>query len=256
LVAEPAQKAGRGPDALTDAATSPWETVWAERRYVSDYEQAFLKKLRRHAPAARRVLEAGCGRAEVLKRMLRAGRWLAAVGLDLSPKGLELASQDRPQNLHLVQGDLFHLPFLPNTFDLVYNSGVIEHFDDERLEDALRRMVAVAAPGGTVLAVVPNAACLWYRVAKAWLMRRGRWRFGFERYLSARAMRRLGKRVGLEQVRTRALLLFPPACDGYRVLYPRWIRRVLDVLEAVLEPITRRLGYALVMIGTKKEERA
>jgi SAM-dependent methyltransferase len=230
-----------------------WDAVWAERRLVSDYERAFLLELKRHAPEAALVLEAGCGRAGILRQMLGSGRWTTAVGLDLSEEGLALAAKERPESLHLVQGDLSRLPFRDGAFDLVYNSGVIEHFDDEKLEEALRTMARVTRPGGRVLAVVPNAACLWYRWAKAWLIRRGRWRFGFERHLSARAMRRFAQRVGLNHVRTRAVLLFPPACDGYRVLYPRWIRRVLDVLETVLAPLTRVLGYALIVTGTKGE---
>ncbi|MBN1918674.1 MAG: class I SAM-dependent methyltransferase [Verrucomicrobia bacterium] len=230
-----------------------WDAVWAERRFVSDYERAFLRELRRQAPEAALVLEAGCGCAGILKRMLNGGRWRAAVGLDLSEEGLALAAKERPDTLHLVQGDLFRLPFDAGTFDLVYNSGVIEHFDDEKLEEALRAMARVTRPGGRVLAVVPNAACLWYRWAKAWLIRRGRWRFGFERHLSARAMRRFARRIGLEHVRTRAVLLFPPACDGYRMLYPRWIRRVFDVFETVLAPLARVLGYALIVTGTKGE---
>lgn len=232
-----------------------WDAVWAERRYVSDYERAFFRVLPRLAPAAGLVLEAGCGRAGVLRRMLESGRWSRAVGLDLSSEALALASRDRPASLDLVQGDLFRLPFPPATFDLVYNSGVIEHFDDERIEAALRSMVAVARPGGQVLAVVPNAACLWYRWAKAWLMKRGRWRFGTERHVSARTMRRFARRVGLDGVQTRALLLFPPACDGYRLLYPRWIRRVLDVFEVLFAPLARRVGYALIVTGTKPESR-
>jgi SAM-dependent methyltransferase len=241
---------------MTGEAHQVWDAVWAERRAVSDYERAFLRELRRRAPEAGLVLEAGCGRAGVLRRMLEAGRWRAAIGLDLSEQALALAAPHRPAALHLVQGDLFHLPFPAARFDLVYNSGVIEHFDDERLETALRAMAAAARPGGTVLAVVPNAACLWYRLGKAWLVRRGRWRFGFERHLSARAMRRFARRAGLEGVRTRAVLLLPPACDGYRVLYPRWIRRVFDALEVLLAPLTRRLGYALIMTGTKRKEAA
>jgi len=233
-----------------------WDAVWAERRTVSDYERAFLRQLQRSAPAAGLVLEAGCGRAGVLRRMLENGRWSAAVGVDLSAEGLRLAAADKPAALDLVQGDLFRLPFAPDTFDLVYNSGVIEHFDDAGLEDALRAMARVTRPGGTVLAVVPNAACLWYRAAKAWLIRRGRWRFGFERHLSARAMRAFGRRVGLEDVHTRAVLLFPPSSDGYRVLYPRWIRRVFDVFEVLLAPLRHRLGYALIMSGTKRKEAA
>jgi SAM-dependent methyltransferase len=238
---------------MSVAGNSVWDAVWAERRYVSDYERAFLKALPRLVPAARLVLEAGCGRAGVLARMVASGRWSRAVGLDLSGEGLALASRDRPPTLDLVQADLFRLPFAHGTFDLVYNSGVIEHFDDERLEAALRSMTAAARPGRQVLAVVPNAACLWYRWAKTWLIKRGRWRFGHERHMSAAAMRRVARRVGLERVRTRALLLFPPACDGYRLLYPRWIRRVLDVFEVMLAPLARRLGYALIVTGTKPE---
>ena len=244
-----------------------WDAVWAERRFFSDYERAFLRELRRHAPEAALVLEAGCGRAEILKRMLEGGRWTAvpgerlgrrerrtvAVGLDLSEEGLALAAKGRPDALHLVQGDLFRLPFRAGTFDLVYNSGVIEHFDDAKLEEALRAMARVTRPGGRVLAVVPNAACLWYRWAKAWLMKRGRWRFGFERHLSARAMRRFARRIGLNDVRTRAVLLFPPACDGYRMLYPRWMRRVLEVFEVLLAPLARVFGYALIVTGTTRE---
>ncbi len=232
-----------------------WDAVWAERRYVSDYERAFLRTLPRLVPAAHLVLEAGCGRAGVLGQMLASGRWSRAVGLDLSGEALALASRARPPTLDLVQADLFRLPFPDGTFDLVYNSGVIEHFDDGRIEAALRGMVAAARPGGQVLAVVPNAACLWYRWAKAWLIKRGRWRFGTERHVSARTMRRVARRAGLGNVRTRALLLFPPACDGYRLLYPRWIRRVLDVLEVLLAPLARRLGYALIVTGTKPEGR-
>ena len=66
-------------------------------------------------------------------------------------------------------------------------------------------------------------------------------------------MRRFAARIGLGNVRTRAVLLFPPACDGYRHVYPRWMRRVLDVFEVLLAPLTRRLGYALIMTGTKSE---
>ena len=105
------------------------------------------------------------------------------------------------------------------------------------------------------LAVVPNAACLWYKVGKAWLIRRGRWRFGFERHVGARAMRRFARRAGLGGVRTGATLLFPPACDGYRTVYPGWIRRALDLLERLLAPLARRFGYGLIVIGTKQEER-
>lgn len=100
-----------------------------------------------------------------------------------------------------IVGDLFDLPFESNTFDLVWNSSALEHFDD-RL-DALRAMVQVVRPGGAVFVGVPyrfGPMLLYYMVpVKAW-------RIWLGAPLSFRELERLMLQVGL--VPQRRILYF------------------------------------------------
>ncbi len=52
-----------------------------------------------------------------------------------------------------VTGDIFHLPFGPDTFDLVWNSSAVEHFKNPR--KAIESMAQVTKPGGYVFVGVP-----------------------------------------------------------------------------------------------------
>ncbi|MEM3366443.1 MAG: glycosyltransferase [Candidatus Methanomethyliaceae archaeon] len=62
-----------------------------------------------------------------------------------------LAVRDR---IRLVQADAFHLPFKAESFDIVWNSGFIEHFDNP--EVILHEMIKVLRRRGAVLTLVPN----------------------------------------------------------------------------------------------------
>jgi SAM-dependent methyltransferase len=73
------------------------------------------------------TLEVGCGYGRFVDVVQRLGGTI--VGIDLSTHSIELA-QDfvglRP-NVHLVQADLFHLPFKRDTFERIYSIGVLHH---------------------------------------------------------------------------------------------------------------------------------
>lgn len=61
------------------------------------------------------------------------------------------------QLLGYCQGSLERLPFPDNTFDLVVNEGVVEHWLDKTARVAvIAEMVRVTRPGGTVAVLVPN----------------------------------------------------------------------------------------------------
>lgn len=115
-----------------------------------------------HARGAR-VLEVGCGTGLVLSKIASvAGH---AVGVDLSRGMIEKA---RARGLTVVRGSATALPFLDDSFDVVYSFKVLAHVP--AIEAALAEIARVTRPGGIMLLEFYNPWSLRYlarRVAGA-----------------------------------------------------------------------------------------
>lgn len=86
----------------------------------------------------RTVLDAGCGRGDVVAHLLRKG---------YEARGVEV-SQFAVQNGEVVtgevlQGDLASLPFPDRHFDLVFSSEVLEHIPADQIPKVARELVRV-----------------------------------------------------------------------------------------------------------------
>jgi ubiquinone/menaquinone biosynthesis C-methylase UbiE len=101
------------------------------------------------------VLDAGCGTGVLLSTLADAtGTAGRVTGLDRSAPFLarararidELGLSDR---VDLVQGDVTAMPFADGTFDAVHTERVLMHLDEP--DDAIRELIRVTRPGGTVL---------------------------------------------------------------------------------------------------------
>ncbi len=110
------------------------------------------------------VLEAGCGSGQDSLFLASLGHRVTA--LDASPEAVEhlihardvyARARDRTVELDVRLGDLMKPPFPPATFDLVFNSGVVEHLSRDLRSRAVGSMAALTRPGGHVVLVVPNA---------------------------------------------------------------------------------------------------
>jgi SAM-dependent methyltransferase len=78
------------------------------------------------------ALEVGCGYGRFLDVVERLGGTI--IGADLSTESIDLAYDfvgQRP-NVHLVQCDLFKLPFREATFEHIFSIGVLHHTPDTR----------------------------------------------------------------------------------------------------------------------------
>lgn len=97
-----------------------------------------------------------------------------------------------------ILGDVRNLPFRNNSFNLVFNSGVIEQFDSPT--DVLKEMIKVTKPKGRVMTLVPNLLYLWWNfkkrilnlLSRLWLSRG--WPYGKERFFTFWHIGRLFKR--------------------------------------------------------------
>lgn len=93
------------------------------------------------------VLDIGCGAGRFAEIALEAGAKVVALdyssAVDACKKNL-----DRHENLYLVQGDIYALPFDLAQFKFVYSLGVLQHTPN--VERSFHSLVTMASVGGSV----------------------------------------------------------------------------------------------------------
>lgn len=103
---------------------------------------------------ARRVLDVGCG-AGALGRLLKTQVATREVtGIELHPAAAEVAGQHLDHVLRVDLDAVDTLPLSPAGFDCIICADVLEHLRDP--ERTLRMLATHLAPGGLLLASIPN----------------------------------------------------------------------------------------------------
>jgi ubiquinone/menaquinone biosynthesis C-methylase UbiE len=62
-----------------------------------------------------------------------------------------LAEQFECKNIKNIEGNIFEMPFKSESFDFVWNIGVIEHYDLKNIESILKEMIRVCKRISAVL---------------------------------------------------------------------------------------------------------
>jgi SAM-dependent methyltransferase len=130
----------------------------------------FLVTLDKAIGPSARVLDCGCGTAQLAAFLALAAPARSVFGVDGCRASLLCADafQDRVglRNLQLVRADLFDLPVLPRSFQVVISRGVVHHTPDP--DEAIRRVATCVAPGGVlVLGFYESMARLFHRARRA-----------------------------------------------------------------------------------------
>lgn len=98
------------------------------------------------------VLDIGCGEGRHTTLFASAG--YQTVGLDYQPLALKRAMKIFPYNglnRHFLQGDVFHLPFLKNKFDILIDYGCLHHVRKRDTTAYLESVVPLLKSGGYFL---------------------------------------------------------------------------------------------------------
>ena len=93
----------------------------------------------------RRVLDIGCGAGRFAEVALSCGATVVALDYSSAVDAC-WANLGASPALHVVQGDIYRLPFKPGSFDFVYCFGVLQHTPDVR--SAFMALPPQLGPGG------------------------------------------------------------------------------------------------------------
>jgi len=101
-----------------------------------------------------RALDAGCG-IGLMTQAIRNPGWM--VGMDFSWQGLLKFRRSSSSRIDLVQGDVNHMPFRADVFDVSISSQVIEHLPSQWAREAfISELARVLKPGGRLCITAYN----------------------------------------------------------------------------------------------------
>lgn len=227
--------------------------------WFSARTQLIVWALRRHFPAARNILEIGCGTGNVLaaigRRVAPGARLIAADG---HTAGLVFAARRVP-GAELLQMDARHIPFREE-FDVIGAFDVLEHIADD--DAVLHEVFAACRPGGGVILTVPQHRWLWSyrdefarhcrRYARGELLARLA-AAGFERPWSTSFMTLLLPMMALSRRRQRSGAAFDPGAElRIGALANRCLRAVMRLEQALITAgASLPFGGSLLVVARK-----
>ncbi len=100
----------------------------------SDINKEFLNNLDRDI----KILEVGCNRGQQLRHLQNIG-FTNLYGIELQSDAVEKSKQST-NNINIIQGNAFDIPFKDNWFDLVFTSGVLIHISPDDLKQAINEI--------------------------------------------------------------------------------------------------------------------
>jgi dolichol-phosphate mannosyltransferase len=156
---------------------SEWEHYWNQdgksTHAVYDLIAAFYRVhiirgilehfIRKHFAAGASVLHAGCGSGQVDAGV---AQHVKITAMDISVGALNIYKKCNPGVKDIAHGDIMHTPFGDQSFDGIYNLGVMEHFTEEEIKPILKEFNRILKPGGKMVILVPPEFGLSVRFLK------------------------------------------------------------------------------------------
>lgn len=149
------------------AETQGWDAYWGRSKdgvglaydvIAALYRRRVIKAnleraLGRHFAPGAELLHAGCGSGQVDAGLHRNYRVTA---VDISGAALERYARNNPGAARIEQATIFELPFDADSFDGVFNLGVLEHFAADDIRAILGECRRVLKPGGKAVFFWPH----------------------------------------------------------------------------------------------------
>ena len=241
-----------------------WDAQWGSMEKNAVKETAFDSFAKKAFPCIsqwitakdKKILEAGSGTGRYCIALSKEYQKSMIIGMDLSRNALKLTKKGMQcrgiENLYLVQGDAFRMPFKNDAFDVVYNDGVIEHFIN--YSAIVYEMARITRKKGHVIVAVPNWYCFPHTLYKKIVGKR--YVYGYEKSFKKLELIRTFKLKNLYEIEHSGFNPMHSICRLSRLLVP--IGKLIDLMfvmpldKLTNNKISKTFGIEIVIKGVKK----
>jgi ubiquinone/menaquinone biosynthesis C-methylase UbiE len=143
-----------------------WDIYWAEKNksatamydfFSGIYRRLVVKNILnyfvfKYFKNGGNVIHAGCGSGQV---DVDIAKHVNITAFDISKNALLIYQKVHGDKAKTIQGSIFGMSFADETFDGVYNLGVLEHFTPEEIQQILTEFKRVLKPKGRVIILWP-----------------------------------------------------------------------------------------------------
>lgn len=242
-----------------------WDDVYGNFGDFNPIDQAFYDRLTNilssKLDSASNILEVGSGSGILVSFFQKRGMF--SVGMDRSMMPLNVAKSKFGAS-NLISGDMFQIPFKTNSFDVVWNEGVLEHFKEPTNLAACKEMCRVSK--NLVIIAVPNKYTIW-PIRKTLLKATKKWPYGYEESYSPNRLKKLMEESGLIVETIKGIRVMPPIKERKKMsdflalgtltlpLNKKFVEKISKKsvgFEERHELFTKLFGYEIIAIGRKK----
>ncbi len=213
-----------------------------EKRYYKKLLAQIKNLLNINSFKNHKILEMGSGSGVLSLYMMREGAKVtlldsSKIALDYSLMMYRTLKQKKGGGeADFICQDIFHKLSSEEKFDVIHNSGVIEHYDFLKAREIVRAMKENTKKNGYVIVAVPNYFCpnLIFTWAK--------YRKGTEQFYSKNKLRKIIEESGLKFIKI----------ETSTFVYPDWVPRFITQKSQKIESFLGKylnLGFLYIGVG-------
>jgi ubiquinone/menaquinone biosynthesis C-methylase UbiE len=174
-------------------STEKWKEYWAAKgikeyteRKLNSYQMPVYCVLKNLIcrEGVNKILNAGAGIDLISLRLQKEfDNKLDITILDISPQILKVNEKlfkDSNLNSKFMEADVFDTGLDDDTFDLVYNTGLLEHFDQKDQKHIIKEILRILKPSGYIITANTNSRGRIYRYGMETAKKKDEWEYGRE----------------------------------------------------------------------------